>query len=230
MNNVIVTLTGPSCSGKSTLERILCDTPGSVFERVISTTTRAPRPGEVDGSSYHFVPDDVFDSLSLNGRLMEHVVFGGNSYGATVEEFERIFKMNKIAVLVCEPIGRGQIEHAASSRGWFTLPVFLTNPHEVRFNRLMERVKEDFRQLYTREEGYHPAEEEKIARSHAKRFATIVSVEEHWEQDAHAYDMMFDAFNAQNQQAVVTSITAQALNLMARNPTANIWPQPIAME
>jgi len=59
---VLLVLAGPAGSGKSTLcDRLVKEIPG--FARVVTTTTRAPRPGEVDGVHYHFLTPEQFDEL-----------------------------------------------------------------------------------------------------------------------------------------------------------------------
>ena len=47
----------------------------------VSVTTRAPRPGEVDGREYHFVSDEVFDQMAERGELLEWAWFAGRKYG-----------------------------------------------------------------------------------------------------------------------------------------------------
>jgi guanylate kinase len=66
----VVVLSGPSAVGKSTLVRRLRDqVPDLVFS--VSATTRAPRPGEVDGVDYHFVTPARFQQLIDDGALLE---------------------------------------------------------------------------------------------------------------------------------------------------------------
>ncbi len=66
----VVVLSGPSAVGKSTLVRCLRDRiPDLVFS--VSATTRAPRPGEVDGVDYHFVTPARFQQLIDDGALLE---------------------------------------------------------------------------------------------------------------------------------------------------------------
>jgi guanylate kinase len=66
----VVVLSGPSAVGKSTLVRCLRDRiPNLVFS--VSATTRAPRPGEVDGVDYHFVTSARFQQLIDDGALLE---------------------------------------------------------------------------------------------------------------------------------------------------------------
>ncbi len=101
MSKIVVLLVGGSGSGKSTLESNLKLTAPDQFEKIVSTTTRAPRAGEVDGVDYHFVSKEVFDTLDL----MERVEFNGNFYGVEAKEFET----EKDILLVVEPNGAKQI-------------------------------------------------------------------------------------------------------------------------
>jgi guanylate kinase len=63
-------LSGPSAVGKSTVVRCLRDRVSDLYFSV-SATTRAPRPGEVDGVDYHFVTPDDFQRLIDDGALLE---------------------------------------------------------------------------------------------------------------------------------------------------------------
>src|ERR1700760_2125132 len=66
----VVVLSGPSAVGKSTLVRCLRERiPNLQFS--VSATTRAPRPGEVDGVDYHFVSPARFQQLIDEGALLE---------------------------------------------------------------------------------------------------------------------------------------------------------------
>ncbi len=69
MNRVVV-LAGPSAVGKSTVVRCLREqVPDLHFS--VSATTRAPRPGEVDGVDYRFVSAEEFQRLIDDGELLE---------------------------------------------------------------------------------------------------------------------------------------------------------------
>jgi guanylate kinase len=66
----VLVLSGPSAVGKSSVVRQLREqVPNMHFS--VSATTRAPRPGEVDGHDYHFVTPERFQELIDTGQLLE---------------------------------------------------------------------------------------------------------------------------------------------------------------
>src|SRR5690606_4339357 len=72
-------LSAPSGGGKSTLYHGLKATPDFVYS--ISCTTRAPRPGEVDGADYHFISHAEFERRIAEGDFLEYAEVHGNYYG-----------------------------------------------------------------------------------------------------------------------------------------------------
>lgn len=67
---VLLILAGPAGVGKSTLcDRLVAEVPG--FERVITATTRPPRPNEADGRDYHFLTEAEFDARLAAGEFLE---------------------------------------------------------------------------------------------------------------------------------------------------------------
>ncbi len=79
--HALLILAGPAGVGKSTLcDRLVSEVPG--FERVITATTRAPRPNEVDGRDYHFLSEEEFDRRLAAGDFLEWArVHQRNRYG-----------------------------------------------------------------------------------------------------------------------------------------------------
>ena len=92
---VLLVIAGPAGSGKSTLcDRLVHEVPG--FSRVVTTTTRAPREGEIDGVHYHFLTPEQFDQKIAAGAFFEWAwVHGRRRYG-TLESS------------VMDPLARGQ--------------------------------------------------------------------------------------------------------------------------
>ena len=76
----LTVLSGPSGVGKSTVLAGLRKQCPQIWCSV-SVTTRAPRPGEVDGREYYFVSDAGFDEMLARGELLEWAAFAGNRYG-----------------------------------------------------------------------------------------------------------------------------------------------------
>jgi guanylate kinase len=75
-------LCAPSGGGKGAItEALLAREPR--LRRSVSVTTRAPRPGEVDGVHYHFITEDAFSAAERNGELLEwaRVLRGTRGYG-----------------------------------------------------------------------------------------------------------------------------------------------------
>ena len=67
---VLLILAGPAGVGKSTLcDRIVAEVPR--FERVVTATTRAPRPNELNGRDYHFISEAEFDQRLAAGDFLE---------------------------------------------------------------------------------------------------------------------------------------------------------------
>jgi guanylate kinase len=79
-------LSGPSAVGKSTVVRCLRERVADLYFSV-SATTRAPRPGEVDGVDYRFVSPDEFQQLIDDGALLEWAdIHGGLHRSGTPAE------------------------------------------------------------------------------------------------------------------------------------------------
>lgn len=92
---VLLVLAGPAGSGKTTLcERMVAEVPG--FSRIVTTTTRDPRPGEVNEVHYHFFSLAEFDAKVAVGAFLEWAwVHGKHRYGT-------------LASSVLEPLGAGR--------------------------------------------------------------------------------------------------------------------------
>jgi guanylate kinase len=78
---VLLVLAGPAGAGKTTLcDRFVAETPD--FLRVVTATTRSPRPGEVNDVHYHFLTPAQFDARLAAGEFLEWAhVHGSHRYG-----------------------------------------------------------------------------------------------------------------------------------------------------
>lgn len=96
----VLVLSGPSAVGKSTVVRCLRDRIANLYFSV-SVTTRAPRPGEVDGVDYHFVSPIRFQELIDQGALLEWAeIHGGLHRSGTLAQPVRDATASGIPVLI----------------------------------------------------------------------------------------------------------------------------------
>lgn len=94
-NKKIVVIVGPSGSGKTNLiERTF--QPEQVLR---SLTTRAMRPGEVNGQNYLFTSNDAYNAQKANNNMIQTVEYDGNQYGVTKEETISKLKMFDVVVV-----------------------------------------------------------------------------------------------------------------------------------
>lgn len=83
IGNLII-VSAPSGAGKSSLVNAMLGEISGV-QLSVSHTTRAPRPGEVDGREYHFVDVAQFTEMAGRGVFLEHALVHGNHYGTSRE-------------------------------------------------------------------------------------------------------------------------------------------------
>jgi guanylate kinase len=134
----VFVITGQSGAGKGTLiERLLGLFPR--LELAVSATTRARRPGEVEGVHYYFITDTEFDRRLENGEFLEYHVFPwGQRSGTLLSEIDRIGEKGDICVLELET--EGALTVADRVPGAVT--IFITAPIEELERRLQERATE----------------------------------------------------------------------------------------
>ena len=107
----LIVVAGPSGVGKtSVLAELRGRYPDFYFS--VSVTTRPPRPGEVDGSHYHFVDNETFDKLIGDHQLLEHAEYAGNRYGTPRGPVEQALDQGKPAILEIEVQGARQVRVA----------------------------------------------------------------------------------------------------------------------
>ena len=138
----IIVLSGPSGSGKSTIvDRLVEEAPVDLL-KVVSATTRSPRPREVNGEDYYFLSAEDFEQKRINNELLECAeVFGaGYWYGTLVSELKRANDLNKWALLEIDVEGAMQVVEKYPE----AVTIFLKTPSEEEYeNRLRSRGTED---------------------------------------------------------------------------------------
>ena len=130
---LVVVITGPSGVGKGTLI-------GALRERLaglrlsISATTRAPRPGEVDGVDYFFLSHDRFAELVAADAFVEHADYAGERYG-TLRDQLLSGGDDEAVLLEIEVQGARQIRETLPD----ALQVFIAPPSPEDLRRRLEK-------------------------------------------------------------------------------------------
>ena len=100
----IFVLNGPSASGKTSIMEGLLEKRNDL-ERLVTVTTRAMRPGEVDGKDYYFLTPEAFQEAKDRGEVVEETVYAGTQYGIFSSEIERIRQNGRFALTVLDMHG-----------------------------------------------------------------------------------------------------------------------------
>jgi guanylate kinase len=135
---ILITLTGPTASGKTELLKELVK--NQAFQKLVSVTTRPKRPGEIEGTDYYFISEDEFQKLKADNQLVQSVNFGGNNYATTKAEIDKVFGTNKVPVVIVEPSGIGQFQCLEHELDYMVYPVYISGPYEVLEMRYVKRL------------------------------------------------------------------------------------------
>ena len=100
---LMLVVSGPAGSGKGTVNAILLAREDYAFS--VSATTRAPRPGEIDGVNYHYITREDFLARIDSGDMLEHTEYCGNFYGTPRKEAEEVLRSGKNLILEIEVEG-----------------------------------------------------------------------------------------------------------------------------
>ncbi|MEA3502397.1 MAG: guanylate kinase [Actinomycetota bacterium] len=125
----LLVVSGPSGVGKSSVIDAVLERSGARFS--VSATTRAPRPGEIDGEDYRFVDQETFSDLVQSGGMLEWAEYGGYRYGTPREPVLDVLDRGIHVVLDIENDGAHQVKRAYPS----ALLVFLMPPSRDELER-----------------------------------------------------------------------------------------------
>jgi len=137
---LLIILSSPSGAGKSTLaRRLMAWDPSLSFS--VSATTRAPRPGEVDGRDYHFLDEARFKAMVADGAMLEHAHVFGNFYGSPMAPVAEAIDAGRDVLFDIDWQGAQQIRNSALGR--HTLSIFILPPSIPELKRRLETRGQD---------------------------------------------------------------------------------------
>ncbi|GIW20240.1 MAG: guanylate kinase [Chloroflexota bacterium] len=146
---LLVIISGPSGVGKDTIIAALRERhPTPDYHYVVTCTTRAPRPGEIPGVSYHFLSPAEFAALREAGGLLEANEVHGNWYGTPRAEVARALAAGRDVILKIDVQGAAVVKERVPD----ALLVFVVPPSlEELFQRLRSRATESVDELELRQ-------------------------------------------------------------------------------
>lgn len=143
---MLLVISGPSGTGKGTLiKRLMEEDPTLVFS--VSATTRAPRPGEIDGVHYHFVSNEKYDELVAEGAFVEYANVHGKRYGTLRSEVYGRLEKGENVVLDIDV--QGALNVIANEKEKVSIFLLPPSMKELR-RRLTDRGTETPEQIETR--------------------------------------------------------------------------------
>jgi len=136
----ILVLSGPSGAGKSTIINAASDQIGEYYFS-ISTTTRAPRQGEVHGREYFFVSREAFEEDIKAGNFLEYAEVHGNYYGTSLKPVREALKQGKLVIFDIDVQGHRLVRAKMND---ITTSAFITPPSLSELERrLRDRCTDD---------------------------------------------------------------------------------------
>lgn len=113
MDGKYFVFTGPSGAGKTTVvEALLASVPNSA--RLVTTTTRGPRPNEVDGKDYHFTTREDFLARKAQGEFFEFDEHYGTFYGSSQKDLDALLAKHRVVFGVIDPSGSAKLKQLVS--------------------------------------------------------------------------------------------------------------------
>jgi guanylate kinase len=132
-------IAAPPGAGKTSVSRALLDSEADLALSV-SVTTRAPRPGEVDGVHYHFRDMTEYQSMIARGDLLEHAMFLGRGYGTPRAPVEAALTEGRDVLFDIEWQGHRQLKASMPAD---VTSIFLLPPSMAELERRLRNRGQD---------------------------------------------------------------------------------------
>lgn len=146
---MLTIITGPSGSGKDYVGHMLQDMKN--YRKVVTYTTREPRPGEIDGINYHFISVDKFNILKSQNKFLEIDEYSNNRfYGTGARSIMKAIKSKNNYYIIQTPEGMRNTLAAYPKTSNDIKVVYVTASLGERVKRYIDRVgidKFDFNDL-----------------------------------------------------------------------------------
>jgi len=132
----IIVVSGPSGVGKTTLCARLAEEEPRI-KLCVTATTRAPRPGEINGKDYWFISQKTFMEWLKQGEIIEHVQLFGHFYGTPKKSVDDVFEEGRYPLLRIDVKGATSVKQL----GYKGIFIFILPPDEEALVRRLEKRK-----------------------------------------------------------------------------------------
>lgn len=193
---LLLVLSSPSGAGKSTLSKLLLEKDDNISLSV-SSTTRLPRPGEMNGVDYNFVSQDKFDALVAEDGFLEYATVFDNSYGTPAASVQKALDAGKDVLFDIDWQGTQQLNDKVEHD---LVRVFILPPSKAVLEQRLKSRAQDSAEVV------------------AKRMAKANSEISHWAE----YDYVIINDNLDQAEAdLFTILKAERMKRMRHAPFVN---------
>lgn len=186
----LVTITAPTCAGKNFLLESMVN---SGFGRIVSTTDREARDGEVEGVHYFFISTAQSMLKEEKGLFAELVTYNGTRYGVTHEEMQLKLAAWSPPIVILEPNGVEIYRKYCGQHGFTMFSIYVEAQESIRLARLTERTANEII-MYARRTGGTPQGVHSIIGANNQRLKSIIENERSWN-NTNRWDVIADGTN-----------------------------------
>ena len=141
----LIVISAPSGAGKTSLVRALLESDENARFST-SYTTRAPRPGEMDGTDYIFVSSTQFAQMAENGEFLEHATVFDHCYGTSCSQIETLTAAGHDVILEIDWQGASLVRRSRPD----CLSIFILPPSLEELGRRLRGRSTDSEQVIRR--------------------------------------------------------------------------------
>ena len=142
MTGSIVTLTGPSCSGKTTIMKAILAAYPDKFVKLPGVTTRDRRFDELEVSEYSHISMTEFEQRLEDGKFAQYVYFKGVGYATSYDDILEVASKGKIGITIVEPSGVEQFDSICKDLGLDYQAVYIEEELPILMERWVQRVSD----------------------------------------------------------------------------------------
>lgn len=140
----LIIISAPSGCGKTTIVEHLLER-NKNLTRSVSYTTRAPRPGEINGRDYFFISREEFESRKRSNFFLESAEVFGCSYGTSREFVMNHVKQGRDVVLAVDVQGMKQLREKIGTEIPM-ISIFIMPPSLKELKARLEKRKTETKQ------------------------------------------------------------------------------------